>query len=166
VLMAIKNKQLLPISDLDRGFIHPRAPAQVLVSYYQAGKICDFITEKWGWDTILAMLKDYANDVDTPTVIRKELKMEPEEFDKQFLAMIEAETKKSIDSFPEWTDDVKTISAAVQSERLRHGDQARHAKRATSFRTMWKPAAFTNFSPKRISQRTISQRRSTSCNDT
>jgi hypothetical protein len=56
VLMAIKNKQLLPISDLDRGFIHPRAPAQVLVSYYQAGRICDYITEKWGWDTILAML--------------------------------------------------------------------------------------------------------------
>ncbi len=116
VLMAIKNKQLLPVSDLDRGFIHPRAPAQVLVSYYQAGRICDFITEKWGWDTILAMLKDYANDVDTPTVIRKELKLEPEEFDKQFLAMIEAETKKSIDSFPEWTDDVKTIAAAAKSK--------------------------------------------------
>ena len=116
VLMAIKNKQLLPVSELDRGFIHPRAPAQVLVSYYQAGRICDFITDKWGWDTILAMLKDYANDVDTPTVIRKELKLEPEEFDKQFLAMIEAETKKTIDSFPEWTDDVKTIAAAAKSK--------------------------------------------------
>jgi tetratricopeptide (TPR) repeat protein len=115
VLMAIKNKQLLPISDLDRGFIHPRAPAQVLVSYYQAGRICDFITEKWGWDTILAMLKDYANDVDTPTVIRKELKLEPAEFDKQFIAMIEAETKKSVDSFADWTDDVKTIAAAAKT---------------------------------------------------
>jgi tetratricopeptide (TPR) repeat protein len=116
VLMAIKNKQLLPISDLDRGFIHPRAPAQVFVSYYQAGKICDYITEKWGWDTILAMLDDYARDIDTPTVIRKELKMEPEEFDKQFFAKIEAENKKSIDSFPEWTDDVKTISAAAKAK--------------------------------------------------
>jgi tetratricopeptide (TPR) repeat protein len=115
VLMAIKNKQLLPISDLDRGFIHPRAPAQVLVSYYQAGRICDFITDKWGWDTILAMLKDFANDVDTPTVIRKELKLEPAEFDKQFIAMIEAETKKSVDNFAQWTDDVKTIAAAAKS---------------------------------------------------
>jgi tetratricopeptide (TPR) repeat protein len=116
VLMAIKNKQLLPISDLDRGFIHPRAPAQVFVSYYQAGRICDFITEKWGWDTILAMLQDYANDVDTPTVIRKELKLEPAEFDKQFMAMVEAETKKSVQSFPEWTDDVKTIAAAAKAK--------------------------------------------------
>jgi tetratricopeptide (TPR) repeat protein len=116
VLMAIKNKQLLPISDLDRGFVHPRAPAQVFVSYYQAGKICDYITDKWGWDTILAMLDDYAKDIDTPTVIRKELKMEPEEFDKQFFAKIEAENKKSIDSFPEWTDDVKTIAAASKAK--------------------------------------------------
>jgi len=116
VLMAIKNKQLLPISDLDRGFIHPRAPAQVLVSYYQAGKICDYITDKWGWDTILAMLADYAKDIDTPTVIRKELKMEPEAFDKQFFAAVEAENKKSIDNFPEWTDDVKTIAAASKSK--------------------------------------------------
>jgi tetratricopeptide (TPR) repeat protein len=116
VLMAIKNKQLLPISDLDRGFVHPRAPAQVFVSYYQAGKICDYITDKWGWDTILAMLDDYAKDIDTPTVIRKELKMKPEEFDKQFFAKIEAENKKSIDSFPEWTDDVKTIAAASKAK--------------------------------------------------
>ncbi|HEX3744414.1 MAG TPA: hypothetical protein VHW09_10805 [Bryobacteraceae bacterium] len=116
VLMAIKNKQLLPISDLDRGFIHPRTPVQVLVSYYQAGRICDYITNKWGWDTILAMLKDYTNDIDTPTVIRKELKMEPEAFDKQFFAVVETENKKAIDGFPEWTEDVKTIAAASKAK--------------------------------------------------
>ena len=129
VLMAIKNKQLLPVSELDRGFIHPRGPAQVLVSYYQAGKICDYITDKWGWDTILAMLKDYAEDIDTPTVIRKELKMEPEEFDKQFFATVETQNKKSIESFAEWTDDVKTIAAAAKAKDydtvIKIGTQAR-----------------------------------------
>ena len=116
VLMAIKDKQLLPISELDRGFIHPKAPAQVLVSYYQAGRICDFITDKWGWDTILAMLKDYANDVDTPTVIRKELHLEPEEFDKQFFALVEGENQKTIQSFSLWKDDVKTIAEAAKNK--------------------------------------------------
>jgi tetratricopeptide (TPR) repeat protein len=116
VLMAIKDKQLLPISELDRGFIHPKAAAQVLVSYYQAGRICDFINDKWGWDTILAMLQDYAHDVDTPTVIRKELKIEPAEFDKQFIAMVEAETKTRVQNFSEWKDDVKTISEASKAK--------------------------------------------------
>jgi tetratricopeptide (TPR) repeat protein len=116
VLMAIKNKQLLPVSDLDRGFIHPNSPAQVIISYYQAGRICDFITDKWGWDTILAMLKDFAADIDTPTVIRRELKLEPAEFDKQFLVMVEAETKKSIDHFSEWKDDLKEINEAAKAK--------------------------------------------------
>ncbi len=59
-ITAIKEHKLLPIADLDRGFIHPSYPQQIVVSYFQGGKICDYITEKWGWDTILAMIHDYA----------------------------------------------------------------------------------------------------------
>ena len=62
------------------------------------------------------MLQDYANDVDTPTVIRKELKIEPAEFDKQFLALVEGETRKSVSSFTEWKDDVKKISEASKAK--------------------------------------------------
>ena len=56
---SIKNKKLLPIAELDRGFVHPTAPSQVIVSYFQAGRICDFINDKFGWDTLLAMLHDF-----------------------------------------------------------------------------------------------------------
>src|ERR1700753_4367242 len=42
ILTAIRDKKLLPISQLDRGFIFPQYPAQVLVSYFQAGNICDY----------------------------------------------------------------------------------------------------------------------------
>jgi tetratricopeptide (TPR) repeat protein len=57
------------------------------------------------------------------------LHLEPEEFDKQFFAMVEAENKKTIDSFPEWTDDVKTIAAAAKAKDydtvIKIGAQAR-----------------------------------------
>ena len=72
VIVAIKEKKLLPIAELDRGFVHPTAPAQVIVSYFQAGRICDYINEKWGWDTLLAMLHDFGAGDDTATVVRKE----------------------------------------------------------------------------------------------
>ena len=97
-----RTSKLLPIAELDRGFVHPVSPAQVVVSYFQAGRICDYITDKWGWDTLLAMLHDFGNDEDTATVIRKELKMEPAEFDKQFLASVEADTKNVVEHFDEW----------------------------------------------------------------
>ena len=58
-IMAMKEKKLLPVAEIDRGFVHPTYPSQVIVSYYQAGKIVTFIVEKWGWDKILAMLHDF-----------------------------------------------------------------------------------------------------------
>ena len=110
ILKAIKEKKLLPVSELDRGFVHPTEPTQVIVSYFQGGRICDYINEKWGWDTLLAMLHDFGAGEETPAVIRKELKIEPEEFDKQFLAFVEADTKKQVDNFDTWKEVIKQVS--------------------------------------------------------
>ncbi len=107
---AIKDKKLLPITELDRGFIHPVSPPQIIVSYFQAGKICDYITEKWGWDTVLAMLHDFAENADTASVVRKELKMEPADFDKQFLEHLEAETKTVVAHFDDWKKGLKELA--------------------------------------------------------
>ena len=109
VIAAIKDKKLLPIAGLDRGFVHPVGPFQVVVSYFQAGRICDYINEKWGWDTLLAMLHDFGAGEDTASVVRKELKIEPEEFDKRFVAYIEANTKNPVDHFDEWKKGLKTV---------------------------------------------------------
>ncbi len=115
-IAAIKNKQLLPIADLDRGFVHPVAPTQVVVSYFQAGRICDYITNKWGWNTILAMLHDFSGTVETADVIRKELKIEPAEFDKEFIAWVEADTKKQVQNFDEWKEKTKALVEAARKK--------------------------------------------------
>jgi len=73
VIAAIKNKKLLPVTQLDRGFIHPTTPGQIIISYFQGGQICDYINNKWGWDTLLAMLHDFGTGEDTASVVRKEL---------------------------------------------------------------------------------------------
>jgi tetratricopeptide (TPR) repeat protein len=114
--MAIKDKKLLPVSELDRGFVHPTGPEQVVVSYFQAGRICDYIDGKWGWATLLAMLRDFGNDDGTAAVIRKELKMEPAEFDKQFLAFVEADTKNVVDHFDEWQKRLKVVNSLAKNK--------------------------------------------------
>src|ERR1039457_2406059 len=116
VIMAIKDKKLLPVSELDRGFVHPTGPEQVVVSYFQAGRICDYINGKWGWATLLAMLRDFGNDDSTAAVIRKELKMEPAEFDKQFLAFVEADTKNVVDHFDEWQKRLKVVNSLAKNK--------------------------------------------------
>ena len=131
-IAAIKQHKLLPVAELDRGFIHPVSPPQVVVSYFQAGRICDYITNKWGWNTILAMLRDFANDDDTPTVIRKELKMEPAEFDKQFLASLEAETKNVVEHLEDWKKGIKQLA-----EMYKNKDWDGIVKEGTAIRDMY-----------------------------
>ena len=122
---AIKEKKLLPVTELDRGYIHPVSPAQIGVSYFQGGKICDYINAKWGWDTLLAMLHDFAANEDTATVIRKELKLEPAEFDKQFQASLEAETKNVVEHFDEWKEGLKLVAGMARDKDF--GGVIKHA---------------------------------------
>ena len=110
VIAAIKDKKLLPVAELDRGFVRPSYPTQVIVSYFEAGRICDFINREWGWDKLLAMIHDFATGASTPVVIEKELGMPPEQFDKHFLTSLEAETKKTVDGFDDWRKQLMKVA--------------------------------------------------------
>jgi tetratricopeptide (TPR) repeat protein len=115
VIAAIKDKKLLPVAELDRGFVRPSYPTQVIVSYFQAGRICDFINREWGWDKLLAMIHDFATGASTPDVIQKELGMAPEQFDKHFLASLEAETKKTVDGFEDWRKHLMKVAEEAKA---------------------------------------------------
>jgi cellulose synthase operon protein C len=117
VIMAIRDKKLLPIAQIDRGFIHPSYPNQVIVSYYQAGKICDFISAKWSESKILDMVHDFASTEDTPTVIKKELNVSPEDFDKQFLAWLDPQVRNTVDSFKEWGGKISVLNGFVKAKK-------------------------------------------------
>jgi tetratricopeptide (TPR) repeat protein len=110
VIIAIKDKKLLPVAELDRGFVRPEYPTQVVVSYFEAGRMCDYINREWGWPKLLAMIHDFAGGASTPEVIEKELGIKPEEFDKRFLAALDAETKKTVDGFDEWRNELKKVA--------------------------------------------------------
>ena len=116
VISAIKNKKLLPVTQLDRGFVHPVNPGQIIISYFQAGQICDYINTKWNWDTLLAMLHDFADGAETAAVIRKELKIEPEEFDKRFIEYVENEFKVQVASFDDWRKGIKGLAEASNNK--------------------------------------------------
>jgi tetratricopeptide (TPR) repeat protein len=88
ILVAIRDKKLLPVAELDRGFIFPQYPAQVLVSYFEAGSICDYIKSHWSEDKLLDMVHSYAQRKTTLEVIKEDLGVSPEDFDKQYLEWI------------------------------------------------------------------------------
>ena len=50
---------LLPVSQLNEGFVQPTYPEQVLDSYLQSSLVFDFIESRWGLQVIRDMLHGY-----------------------------------------------------------------------------------------------------------
>ncbi len=117
VLAAIRDKKLLPVTKLNRGFVFPTYPSQVIVSYFQAGSICDFIQEKWGADKLLDMAHSFAQLKTTAETIQQDLGVGPEEFDKQYLTWIDGQYGAEAAHFDEWRGKLKALLAAEQQKQ-------------------------------------------------
>lgn len=109
VIAAIRDRKLLPVAQLDRGFVRPTYPMQVVVSYFQAGRLCDYISKNWGEQKLVEMIHAFAELKPTPDAIRQTLGLEPEELDKRFLATLEAETKRTVDGFKQWEEGMRRL---------------------------------------------------------
>lgn len=110
VIRAVQEKRLLPVSELDRGFIRPSYPGQVVVSYFQAGRICDYINERWGYAKLLEMMHDFGRSTPTAAVIKQRLQLSPEEFDQQFLAWLDGQIGPTVRNFNSWRKQIKELS--------------------------------------------------------
>ena len=69
VYKAMQEDRFLPIDELDRGFMRPSYPEQVLVSYMQAGLVCQLIDRRFGPTKLAQMLRHYAaGETDTVAI--------------------------------------------------------------------------------------------------
>ena len=129
ILLAIRDKKLLPVTELDRGFIRPEYETQVVVSYYEAGRICDYIQKRWGADKLLEMAHSYAKVETTEDVIQQDLGMASGEFDKEFLAWLDSDVGKTAANFDQWHENLKTLAEAAKEHRnddvIKEGQQSR-----------------------------------------
>jgi tetratricopeptide (TPR) repeat protein len=117
ILLAIGEKKLLPVAQMDQGFIFPKYPSQVLVSYFQAGSICDYIKQRWGDDKLLEMVHSFAALQTTPQVIQNDLQMSPEEFDTAYMAWLEKRVGQTATNFDTWRQKLKELAGLAQGEQ-------------------------------------------------
>ena len=115
VVVALRDKKLLPVTELDRGFVRPEYPTQVVVSYFQAGRICDYIKSRWAEDKLLDLVHSFAERKTTAEVIQQDLGMKPEEFDKQFAEWLDKDVGKTVASFDGWRKRLKNLAELAES---------------------------------------------------
>jgi tetratricopeptide (TPR) repeat protein len=104
VFQAIKEDKLLPIADLDRGFIRPQYEAQVIVSYMQAGLICEYIAARWGQEGLEAMLKAYAGGKETREALDTALEISAAQFDEDFAGYVQGQLGSVVSQFEPWQE--------------------------------------------------------------
>ena len=105
---AVRERRLLPILELDRGFIRPEHAGQVAISYLQAGFACKFIAERWGEGRLVELLRGFAAGTPTDANIAAVLDASPEDFDERFDGYMRAALGPALDGLPRWRRNLKT----------------------------------------------------------
>ncbi len=95
-LKAYADGRWFKIADLDGGFLRPKTPDSVPLAYFQASQVCEFITDKYGFDKILEMLAKYKAGTKNLAALQTTLKISNEEFDKGFNEYIQGKVGRYI----------------------------------------------------------------------
>lgn len=110
---AIASKEVLPLATINNAFRGPR----VLFAYYQGGLMCELIERDFGFPKLREMVRLYGEGVDTPEVVRRALGIEPEEFDRRFLAYAQ-DLVKDVRVLPRVSDDAMArLRAHVRKQK-------------------------------------------------
>ena len=123
-LMAYREGKLPPASDLNRGFMHPEYPEEVIHAYFMASMVFAWMEQTYGKDAAVRMLRGYGAGKDTRTLVKEVLDLDLDGFDKAVDAYIRTRyadgfrsTARPEDPIPE-----EPTLAALQTFARRHPD--------------------------------------------
>ena len=83
-LVALKSGRILPVSELNAGFVRPTYPQQIAHAYYQASLVAELIENEHGQRALRDMLRAYGDGKTHDQVLRDVLRTEPAAFDANF----------------------------------------------------------------------------------
>jgi tetratricopeptide (TPR) repeat protein len=129
-IAALEKKQFLPVADLDSGFIRPSYPGQVQVSYMQSGLVCLFIEQRWGFEQLGALLRQFDGKRTTAQAIEATFKIAPAAFDKEFDTFVRTRFANVLTNFSDWQQQMQAARQAIQKERW--ADAVEPARRAVA----------------------------------
>jgi tetratricopeptide (TPR) repeat protein len=114
-IAALHDGRFLPVSDLDAGFIRPAYAGQVQVSYMQAGLVCLFIEQRWGFERLVALLQQFGRDTSTPAAIEATLRMSPADFDREFDAFVRTRFAALLAGMDDWQRNYQAARKSIEN---------------------------------------------------
>ncbi len=116
VYNAMKEDRFLPVADLDEGFIRPSYDEQVIVSYMQAGLVCQYIDRQYGVAKLRELLGAFRDGEQTAAAIEAVLGITPGRFDRDFATFVEQEHGAIVANLEQWQENQQSIARAIEAE--------------------------------------------------
>ena len=116
VYKSLEKNEFLPIADLDSGFSRPTYNNQVIVSYNQAGLICDFISREYGFDALVKILQGYENNLTTVEAIESSIGLSAQKFDQRFQTYFYERYGNNLTYLDDWVSYMEEASQAGAGE--------------------------------------------------
>jgi tetratricopeptide (TPR) repeat protein len=113
VYTAIKDGRMLPVAELDEGFLRPTYEGQVIVSYMQAGLVCQYIDAAYGAESLSGLLYKYRDGYQTGDAIEEVLGIPPSQFDRDFAKFVQGGHGAILDNLDDWHRTRKSIEQKV-----------------------------------------------------
>jgi tetratricopeptide (TPR) repeat protein len=89
-LIAYKNGELLPLQDLNSGFVRPKRPEQVGLSYYQASLVVEHIEGRHGVEGLRRLLQAFGSGATAEKAFESALGRSIADVDTEFQAALKA----------------------------------------------------------------------------
>ncbi|MBX7118594.1 MAG: hypothetical protein K1X31_06305 [Gemmatimonadaceae bacterium] len=89
-LAALKADRLRPVSQLNEGFVRPRDPNEVILSYYHASLVAEMIEAQFGPRALGDLLRAWGEGLTTAAVVQRVLRLDEAALDARFEAWVRA----------------------------------------------------------------------------
>ena len=123
-VQAMAAGDLLPIGQLNDGFVRPDRPERIGLSYYQSSLVVEFLEREFGIAGIREMLRGYGRGEDTETVLRGVSRLTPEALQQRFDAWLKERFARPVQAIEEGDPAVFSVQLEAAAGALQAGDTA------------------------------------------
>ncbi len=102
--MAFDRDRLHRLEEIDRGFTRPAFPGQVMMSYYHAYKVVDYVVEHHGFDAVLDLLRALRSGNTEEQAVQDVLGMTRATLDDGFRRSLRVRRTELADVLQGWPD--------------------------------------------------------------
>ncbi len=101
---AYDNNRLHELEKMDRGFTRPTFQGQVLLSYYHAYRVVEFLVSEYGFDTLIRLLRTLSQGQTEEVAMQEVFGKSRRELDKEFREYLDRERVRLAPVLRGWPD--------------------------------------------------------------